>query len=436
MRWEWTTPPWTPTDTDRSRSAHEEREKRVTTGIAAAEAALRYNIRPLSVRAPLRLRGALLEMGVDADLAGACGEAIAIEGLVPDQASGLDRVARAGGVRMGAAPDGRRAVLAGPAASLAGVATHLAGEGPPLDDLGGALTAALAGHGSRPPLPCGDRWLRFGGRTLIMGILNVTPDSFSGDGLAGDVAAAVALAERLVAEGADLIDIGGESTRPGSAPVDAATELRRVMPVLEALVGRLPVPISVDTRKAEVASAAIAAGAGMVNDIWGLRGDPEMAPVVAASPKVSVVAMHNRHDHGEGSLLAEVGRGLRESLLIAARHGIAADRVVVDPGFGFGKTPAQNLELVQRLGELGGIGCPLLLGASRKSTIGLVLEGAPPELRLEGTLALCVLAVAAGAEIVRVHDVVPIRRGLLTADAVLREIPAAVRSAPAPGRTG
>ena len=199
-----------------------------------------------------------------------------------------------------------------------------------------------------------------------MGILNVTPDSFSGDGLAGDVAAAVALAERLVAEGADLIDIGGESTRPGSAPVDAATELRRVMPVLEALVGRLPVPISVDTRKAEVASAAIAAGAGMVNDIWGLRGDPEMAPVVAASPKVSVVAMHNRHDHGEGPLLAEVGRGLRESLLIAARHGIAADRVVVDPGFGFGKTPAQNLELVQRLGELGGIGCPLLLGASRK----------------------------------------------------------------------
>jgi dihydropteroate synthase len=161
-----------------------------------------------------------------------------------------------------------------------------------------------------------------------------------------------------------------------------------------------------------------------------------MASVVAAAPGVALVAMHNRRGHQQGAVLAEVGRGLRESLLIAARHGIGADRIVVDPGFGFGKTPVQNLELVQRLGELGGIGCPLLLGASRKSTIGLVLGGAPPELRLEGTVALCVLAVAAGAEIVRVHDVAAVRRGLLIADAVLREIPEAVRSAPAPGRTG
>jgi dihydropteroate synthase len=431
MRSAWTTPPWTPTDTE-----VEESELTVTTAIAAAEAALRYNIRLLPMAAPLPLHGALRELGVDAGLAGAGGEAVAVEGLAPDQAPRLERATRAGGVRMAAAPDGRRAVLAGPEESLAGLATHLAGEGPPLQDLGSALAAALAGHGSRPSLRCGDRSLRFGDRTLIMGVLNVTPDSFSGDGLAGDVAAAVALAERLVAEGADLIDIGGESTRPGSAPVDAATELGRVMPVLEALAGRLPVPISVDTRKAEVARAAIAAGAGMVNDIWGLRGDPEMAPAVAASPGVALVVMHNRRDHGEGALLAEVARGLRESLLIAARHGITADRVVVDPGFGFGKTPAQNLELVQRLGELGGIGCPLLLGASRKSTIGLVLGGAPPELRLEGTLALCVLAVAAGAEIVRVHDVAPVRRGLGIADAVLRAIPDAVRSAPAPGRTG
>jgi dihydropteroate synthase len=269
-----------------------------------------------------------------------------------------------------------------------------------------------------------------------MGVVNATPDSFSGDGLAGDVAAAVALAERLVAEGADLIDVGGESTRPGSDPVDAATELRRVMPLLEALAGRLAVPISVDTRKAEVARAAIAAGAGVVNDIWGLRGDPGMAPVLAAAPGVALVAMHNRRGSPEGELLAEVGRGLRESLLIAARHGIGADRVVVDPGFGFGKTPGQNLELVRRLGELDGIGRPLLLGASRKSTIGLVLGGAPPEMRLEGTLALCVLAVAAGAEIVRVHDVAEVRRGLRVADAVLREIPEAVRSARAPGSTG
>jgi dihydropteroate synthase len=208
------------------------------------------------------------------------------------------------------------------------------------------------------------------------------------------------------------------------------------MPVLEALAGRLAVPISVDTRKAEVARAAIAAGAGMVNDIWGLCGDPGMAPVLAAAPRIALVAMHNRRGSPEGELLAEVGRGLRESLLIAAHHGIGADRVVVDPGFGFGKTPGQNLELVQRLGELDGIGRPLLLGASRKSTIGLVLGGAPPELRLEGTLALCVIAVAAGAEIVRVHDVAEVRRGLRVADAVLREIPEAVWSARAPGRTG
>ncbi|MGD1052702.1 MAG: dihydropteroate synthase [Candidatus Dormibacteria bacterium] len=408
----------------------------MTSGIAAAEAALRYNIRPLTAGIPLPLRRAVLELGAGADATDGWGEAVALEGLAPEQAPGLDRAARAAGARMVAGPGARCAVLAGPTASLTGVAARLMGEVPPLEDLGGALAAAMTPRRPRPPLRCGGHLLDVGPRTLIMGVVNATPDSFSGDGLAGDVAAAVALAERLVAEGADLIDLGGESTRPGSARVDAATELRRVMPVLEALAGRLPVPVSVDTRKAEVARAAIAAGAGMVNDIWGLRADAEMAAVVAAAPDVALVAMHNRVGPSEGDLLADVGRGLRESLLIAARHGIAADRLAVDPGFGFGKTPGQNLELVQRLGELGGIGCPLLLGASRKSTIGLVLGGAPPELRLEGTLALCVLAVAAGAEIVRVHDVAPIRRGLLTADAVLRGIPEAVRSAPAPGRTG
>jgi len=286
----------------------------MSSAIAAAEAALRYNVRPLMARAPERLRGAVLELGVDAALAVAAADhAVALEGLAPDQAPGLERATRAGGVRMVTGPDGRRAVLAGPAASLAGVATRLVGEGPPLDDLGGALAAALAAGRPRHPLRCGDRSLRFGARTLIMGVVNATPDSFSGDGLAGDVAAAVALAERQVAEGADLIDIGGESTRPGSDPVDAATELRRVMPLLEALAGRLPVPISVDTRKAEVARAAIASGAAMVNDIWGLRGDPGMASVLAAAPGVALVAMHNRRGSPEGELLAEVGRGLDEA---------------------------------------------------------------------------------------------------------------------------
>ncbi len=209
-----------------------------------------------------------------------------------------------------------------------------------------------------------------------------------------------------------------------------------MVPVVEALAGRLPVPISVDTRKPEVARAAIAAGATMVNDIWGLRGDPQMAPLLAAHPEVALVAMHNRRGHEYSDLVAEVAHDLRESLLVAARHGIDADRVVVDPGFGFGKTPAQNIELIQRLAELRGLGRPVLLGASRKSTIGLLLDGAPPEMRVEGTLALCVLAVAAGAEIVRVHDVAAIHRGLRITDAVLRDIPEAVRRAPSPGPTG
>ena len=209
-----------------------------------------------------------------------------------------------------------------------------------------------------------------------------------------------------------------------------------MVPAVSALASRLPVPVSVDTRKAEVAEAAIAAGATMVNDVWGLRGDPRMAEVVAAHPEVALVAMHNRRGHDYDDLMAEVARDLRASLLVAARNGIAGDRVVLDPGFGFGKTPIQNIDLMQRLGELRGIGRPLLIGPSRKSTISLLLGGAPPELRVEGTLALCVIAAAAGVDMVRVHDVAAVRRGLTVADAVLRELPEAVRAAPAPGPTG
>ena len=323
----------------------------------------------------------------------------------------------------------------GSLAAVTAIADHLAGGGSSTTALGGALVSALAWRLPRPPVRCGWRALSFRASTLIMGVVNVSPDSFSGDGIAGDVGAAVALAERMVGEGADVIDVGGESTRPGSEPVDTSTELGRVVPVVEALAGRLEVPVSVDTRKAEVASAAIAAGATMVNDIWGLRGDSRMAPVVAAHPEVALVVMHN-HRGDYVDLVADVARALRESLVIAARHGIAADRLLVDPGFGFGKTPAQNLELIQRLGELRGIGRPLLLGPSRKSTIGLLLDGAPPDQRVEGTLALCVLGAAAGAEMVRVHDVAAVRRGLRVADAVLREIPETVRRARAPGPTG
>ncbi|MGA2282890.1 MAG: dihydropteroate synthase [Candidatus Dormibacteria bacterium] len=411
----------------------------MSTTVAAAEAALRYNIRPLTPRVPESLRHALARLDGAGDPEVLTGDAalgaLGVEGLHPDQVGALRRAVEAEGGRAVIAPDGR-AVLLGPSTSLAGAARRLAAGDRTTADLGAALAAALAGRHPRPALRCGERRLELGASTLIMGVVNATPDSFSGDGVAGDVGAAVALAERLVADGADLIDVGGESTRPGSAPVNAPAELRRVLPVLEALAGRLPVPVSVDTRKAGVARAAIAAGATMVNDVWGLRGDPQMAPVLAAHPEVALVAMHNRRGHGDGDLMAEVARDLRESLLVAARHGIDDGRLVLDPGFGFGKTPAQNLELLQRWDELGGLGCPLLLGPSRKSTIGLVLGGAPPDQRVEGTLALCVIAVAAGVEMVRVHDVAAVRRGLRVADAVLRRIPEAVRLAPSPGPTG
>jgi dihydropteroate synthase len=411
----------------------------VSTTVAAAEAALRYNIRPLTPRVPESLRHALARLDGAGDPDVLTGDAalgaLGVEGLHPDQVGALRRAVEAEGGRAVIAPDGR-AVLLGPSTSLAGAARRLAAGDRTTADLGAALAAALAGRHPRPALRCGERRLELGASTLIMGVVNATPDSFSGDGVAGDVGAAVALAERLVADGADLIDVGGESTRPGSAPVNAPAELRRVLPVLEALARRLPVPVSVDTRKAGVARAAIAAGATMVNDVWGLRGDPQMAPVLAAHPEVALVAMHNRRGHGDGDLMAEVARDLRESLLVAARHGIDDGRLVLDPGFGFGKTPAQNLELLQRWDELGGLGCPLLLGPSRKSTIGLVLGGAPPDQRVEGTLALCVIAVAAGVEMVRVHDVAAVRRGLRVADAVLRRIPEAVRLAPSPGPTG
>ncbi|HXZ99283.1 MAG TPA: dihydropteroate synthase [Candidatus Binatia bacterium] len=409
--------------------------------VESAEAALRHNIRLLTPTAPASLSRAAEEIGGAEGLAllahRAAVEALAVEGLRPDQERVLRRTAQTAGGHVLSDREGTRALLIGPIGVLASVAAHLFEWGSATEDLSRALSAALASRHARPPIACGERKLTAaGGATLVMGVVNATPDSFSGDGVGGDVDAAVELAQQMVADGADAVDVGGESTRPNSQPVDAATELSRVLPIVEALAARLPVPVSIDTRKAEVAAAAIAAGATMVNDVWGLRGDPAMAQVLAAQPEVALVVMHNRRGHQYRDLLADIARDLRESLLVAARNGIEPHRIVVDPGFGFGKTPAQNLELVQRLGELGGIGHPLLVGPSRKSTIGLVLGGAPPELRVEGTLALCILAVAAGAEMVRVHDVAAVRRGLRLADAVLREIPEEVREAPLPGPTG
>jgi dihydropteroate synthase len=241
-------------------------------------------------------------------------------------------------------------------------------------------------------------------RTRIMGILNVTPDSFSDGGLFAAAEAAIGQALRMEADGADIVDVGGESTRPGYEPVDAATELCRVMPVLEAIVPRLAVPISIDTRKAEVALAAVAAGARMVNDIWGLQRDDAMARVAAESG-VEVVAMHNR-DTIDGSIdiTDDIRRFFERTIEIARAAGISDDKLILDPGIGFGKTLEQNLQAVRRLSEIRALGFPVLLGVSRKSSIGRILDKPVGE-RLIGTVAMNVWAMRDDVDIVRVHDV-------------------------------
>ena len=301
------------------------------------------------------------------------------------------------------------------------------------------IEEALARYEGRTlgSMEIGGRLFEWGKRTYIMGILNVTPDSFSGDGLlaAGDfIGAALAQAERFVEEGADILDVGGESTRPGSAPIPAEEELRRVMPVVERLAREFDVPISIDTYKAEVARRALDAGAHMVNDVWGLRMDPELAGLVAKRG-VPVVVMHNRSRPKDAvqeerlggryvgveyeDLMADIIRELRGSVQIALDAGVAWERIIVDPGLGFGKTVEQNLEIMDRLGELKVLGRPILVGTSRKSFIGYTLD-LPPEERLEGTAATVALCIARGADIVRVHDVKEMVRVARMTDAIVR----------------
>jgi dihydropteroate synthase len=243
------------------------------------------------------------------------------------------------------------------------------------------------------------------GRPIVMGILNVTPDSFSDGGRFLDPGAAIEHARLMAAEGADIIDIGAESTRPyGSAtPVSLSEEVRRLEPVLAAIVG-LGVPVSIDTMKAQVAASALAAGASMVNDVWGLQHDPDIAGVVARHG-VPVIIMHNRETADPAiDIMGDITAFFRRSLDLAARAGIASDRIVLDPGIGFGKTPEQSLTALARLDQLKGFGLPLLVGASRKRFINKV-SPAPPDRRLGGSLAAHLLAVAGGARIIRAHDV-------------------------------
>jgi dihydropteroate synthase len=252
-----------------------------------------------------------------------------------------------------------------------------------------------------------------------MGIVNVTPDSFSGDGLGTDVESAVRQGVRMVEDGADILDVGGESTRPGFAEVAADEELSRVIPVIERLRAETPAPISIDTYKAAVARAALEAGAALLNDVHGFQREPEMA-AVAAEFGVPAVAMHYQRGRDFQDTIGNVMEGLLESLKIARAHGLPEVRVIVDPGFNFGWTDAQALEMLRRLAELRVLGRPILIGTSRKSTIGNVLGGLPVGERLEGTAATIAIAVANGANIVRVHDVKEMARVAKAADAVIR----------------
>jgi dihydropteroate synthase len=266
----------------------------------------------------------------------------------------------------------------------------------------------------------GERCLDVGRQTLVMGILNVTPDSFSDGGQFTSLEVAVARARQMLIEGADIIDVGGESTRPGSVPLSAEEELTRVIPVIKGIRAVAPnAIISIDTYKAVVADAAVTAGANLVNDVWGLQGDERMASIVARH-QVPVIVMHNQIGTVYRDLIKDVVDFLRRSIKKAVQAGISADRVLIDPGIGFGKSSAQNLEVLDRLAELQELGRPILLGFSRKRTIGNVLGGLPANERLEGTAATVALGIDRGADIVRVHDVLSMKRVALMTDAVVR----------------
>ena len=260
--------------------------------------------------------------------------------------------------------------------------------------------------------------LVWGKRTYVMGIINLTPDSFSGDGLVGDLESIVRRGLRFQEAGADFLDLGAESTRPGNRPITAQAELERLLPALKALAPKVNIPISVDTYKSKVAQAALAAGAAMVNDVWGLKKDPKLA-AVAATAVAPMVLMHNQRGVQYQDLLADIFASLRSSVQAALDAGVAQENIILDPGIGFGKTPDHNLEILGHLKKFKDLGYPLLVGTSRKSTIGLVLDR-PPDQRVEGTAATVALAIAGGADIVRVHDVEEMVQVCRMADAVVR----------------
>ena len=289
---------------------------------------------------------------------------------------------------------------------------------------------------SKPSEPsstrCGRSVFYWGKRTYVMGVINVSPDSFSGDGIA-DVEEAVARTERLSSDGADIIDIGGESTRPGSTPLSTDEELRRVIPVVEKLANKISVPLSVDTYKLEVARQALNAGANMVNDIWGLRKEPRLAEL-AAQKDVPIALMSNQRDSPCHDIMSTLISDFKRAIKQALDAGVPWENIIIDPGIGFGKTQEQNLEILQRLEELKVLGRPILLGSSRKSFIGWILDLTPAQRsnkvpfvppadqRLEGTAATVAIGIAKGTDIVRVHDVKEMARVCKMSDAIVRGV--------------
>ena len=260
--------------------------------------------------------------------------------------------------------------------------------------------------------------LTWGVRTYVMGIINLTPDSFSGDGLGADVESAVKQALRFEEEGADILDIGAESTRPGHEQISINEELNRLIPALEAVAKRVNIPISVDTYKAEVAKRAVDAGAVIINDIWGLKAESDLAQV-AADTGAGMVLMHNQTGTKYVNLIPDIVSSLQDSVGTALEAGVPRENIIVDPGIGFGKNPDQNLVILNRLNQLTEIGCPVLTGTSRKSTLGLLLD-LPPDERVEGTAATVSLSIVRGTDIVRVHDVKEMVRICRVTDAIVR----------------
>ena len=260
--------------------------------------------------------------------------------------------------------------------------------------------------------------LSWGRRTYVMGIINLSRDSFSGDGLGYDIPAIVDQALRFQEEGADFLDVGAESTRPGSSPISVEEEIHLLTPALEAVCSVARVPVSVDTYKASVARQAVAAGAAIINDVWGLKFDPKLAQV-ATEAGTPLVLMHNQETRQYDRLLPDILASLVRSAETAKGAGVPPDNIILDPGIGFGKTPDHNLEVLNHLTEFKALGYPLLLGTSRKSTIGFILD-LPVDQRLEGTAATVSLSIAGGADIVRVHDVKEMVRVCRMTDAIVR----------------